>query len=67
MKKSMRRVALPAGTTLGPEHKGHYAVLGPNGDLLRSRSGLPIKICSTPSDWRSRKNEMARIKRALHG
>ena len=67
MKSGMRAVVdeLPEGAFLGPVSHGHYFIVREDGSLLRTPTGLPIKICSSPSDRRTRKNEMARIRRAL--
>jgi len=63
-----RKLDLPDGLRLGAQTSGgHVPVLREDGTALRSPSGLPIKVSLTPSDWRSEKNELARIRRALDG
>ena len=60
------RLELPSGLRLGAQpHNGHLPVLRADGTPLRTATGVPIKVSLTPSDWRTRKNELARIRRAL--
>lgn len=59
-------LGLPPGYTLGGGGRGgHLFVLDPDGQPLRKANGIPIKVCSTPSDNRSRANERATIRTAL--
>jgi hypothetical protein len=59
---------LAPGCTLGEQGKsGHRYVLGPDGEKLRLPSGLPLMVSVSPSDYRTRKNELARQKKALRG
>lgn len=69
MKDLRRELGLPDGYTLSAEGKKscHLQVYRPDGKVLRSVEGLPIVVSLTPSDWRGRKNEKARIRKALEG
>lgn len=63
-----RRLELPAGLHLAkPSRSGHVHVLDEAGKPLRMPNGIPIKVSVSPSDWRTQKNELARIRRALGG
>ncbi len=56
---------LPPGYRTRQAKSGHLEVVRPDGKPLRARGGLPIKVSLTPSDWRTRRNEAARIRRAI--
>src|SRR5215467_7455053 len=43
---------------------GHWEVIAPNGDVVRYRSGTPLRFPSTPSDRRSMKNAVAQLREA---
>lgn len=43
----------------------HVKISCPDGSVLRMPSGIPVACSLTPSDHRTRKNEWARIKKAL--
>lgn len=61
-----RQLELPNGLRLAkPSRSGHVHVLDEAGEPLRMPSGIPIKVSVSPSDWRTQKNELARIRRAL--
>jgi len=65
--KEMRRVlGIPDDYQLEHLHaSGHFRILTPDGKVLRTEYGVPITVCNSPSDVRTRKNEAARIRRAL--
>lgn len=66
MKRKDIRDLLPEGYGLRQVACGHLRVTHvATGEPLRSETGLPITVALTPSDWRSAKNEAARIRRAL--
>ncbi len=56
---------LPHGYRLVQNGGSHLQVVAPDGSLLRSPTGVPIAVSLSPSDHRTRKNEVARIRRAL--
>lgn len=43
----------------------HPVVILADGTVLRSETGVPIAVSTTPSDYHTRENEIARIRRAL--
>ena len=43
----------------------HPVVILADGTVLRSETGVPIAVSTTPSDYHTRENEISRIKRAL--
>jgi hypothetical protein len=65
MKRRDVMAALPEGYGLIPLRSGHLGITRPDGERLRSATGLPLCVSLTPSDWRSSQNELARIRRAL--
>lgn len=62
----VKRLGLPEGYTLQQQGgSSHLRVLCPDGTPLRMPNGIPVTVSLTPSDYRTRKNELARIRRAL--
>jgi hypothetical protein len=43
----------------------HVGIVCPDGSKLRMPNGIPVKCSMTPSDYRTRKTEWSRIKKAL--
>lgn len=61
-----RQVAVNDGRQTGARQIGDHAVIYlPDGSILRTESGMIIKVAGTPGDWRTRRNEISRIRRAL--
>lgn len=58
---------LPEGLDVVPaKRSGHLRVVyRVDGRPLRTETGVPIQIALTPSDHRTRRNELARIRRAM--
>lgn len=57
---------LPPGYTLRRRPRnGHWVIIRPDGEVLRQANGLPMHVCFSPSDYRTRKNEMAKVKKAI--
>lgn len=65
--KTAELLKLPPGYTLRVRPSNHLGVYKPDGTPLRTPSGLPVTTAASPSDWRSRKNETSRIRRAIEG
>lgn len=64
-RKVIEHLGLPTGYRIEQQTSSHYRIIRPDGTPLRSAAGIPITVACTPSDWRGRKNEIARIRRAL--
>lgn len=69
-KRRQRRIRpdlkLPKGCSIGPIlRNGHYSVLGPDDERLRRENGVPIQVSVTPSDRRTVKTELAKIRAAM--
>lgn len=58
-------IDLPEGFRWDKRPSNHVAILCPDGTPLRMRSGIPLTLSLTPSDRRTRKNELARVRQAL--
>ena len=64
--RGRKDLVLPKGFFLRQEPgTAHLAVLRPDGTPLRLPGGMPVKVACSPSDWRTAKNEQARIRKAL--
>lgn len=64
-RKIAKELGLPRGYRLRTVQQGHLEVVRPDGTPLRGPSGIAIKVSGSPSDWRSRLNTRARIRKAL--
>lgn len=65
-RRDIDQLGLPEGYTLEQSPgTAHLRVMCPDGTPLRMPSGIPVVVSLTPSDWRTRKTEASRIKRAL--
>jgi hypothetical protein len=67
MKKHAREILalLPRGYSISRlGGKGHPRVIDENGEPVRGPDGMPVHICSSPSDYRSMRNDIARLRRA---
>jgi hypothetical protein len=62
------RKLLPVGLdvqNIGHGRHGLMVIVIETGEVLRTETGLPLCVSGSPSDWRSRCNELARIRRAF--
>ena len=66
MSRDLDKLGLPPGFRLEKQSgNGHFYVLDPEGEKLRLPNGMPCQVSYSPSDYRSRRHEAARIRKAL--
>lgn len=65
-KRDLDSLDLPEGYTV--RHRGktqHLEIVKPDGEVLRMPSGIPVILSLTPGISRTRKIELARVRRAI--
>lgn len=65
MSNDLVKIASESGWKATRTSKGHYRLCPPRGtvDPQTGREARPVYLAGTPSDWRSRKNTEARLRR----
>jgi hypothetical protein len=62
------RKALPDGLDVRQDGTGRHplvVVIVATGEPLRTEEGIPIRVATSPSDWRAQRNIVSRCQRAF--